>query len=69
VTVQQRVLYWKEKTLPYVLGWTTRIQFPVGAMMGFSTFSTTSRLAVGPTQPPYPMGTGSCYPIVEVVRV
>jgi len=33
-------------------GQTTRVQFPAGAVMGFFLFTTMSRLARGPTQPP-----------------
>jgi len=34
------------------MGWTTRVQFPAGAVMGLFLFATLSRLALGPTQPP-----------------
>jgi hypothetical protein len=33
-------------------GWTTGVQFPARAMMGFFLFATMSRLALGSTQPP-----------------
>jgi len=33
------------------MGWTTGVQLPVGAMVGFLLFSTAYRPAVGPTQP------------------
>jgi hypothetical protein len=34
------------------MGWTTGLQFLEGAMMGFFLFTTASRLALEPTQPP-----------------
>jgi hypothetical protein len=34
------------------MGWMTRVQFPAGAIREIFLFTTMSRLAVGPTQPP-----------------
>jgi hypothetical protein len=49
--------FWKEiarknKQISFATGWMTRVPFPVGTVRGFFLFTTTSRPAMRPTQPP-----------------
>jgi len=47
------------------MGWTTGVQFPGMAMMGFHLLSTTSRPAPGPTQPPLQWVQGALTPWIK----
>jgi hypothetical protein len=46
-------------------GWTTEVQFPGGAMMGFSLLAAASRLFLGPTQPCIQRLPGAVSPFVK----
>jgi len=48
------------------MGWTTEVQLLAEAIMGFFLFTTTSRPAIGPTQPPIQWIPGTLTPEVGV---
>jgi len=47
------------------LGWTTMVQFPAGGMIWLLLFATTSRPALGPTQPPIQWVSGVLFPRIK----
>jgi hypothetical protein len=52
---------WLSQFSDFAMDWTTGVQIPVGAMMRFFPFTTASRPALGPTQPPIQCIPGDSY--------